>query len=60
MKGIADILKENGYKVVEGGKEVINAIGFNFSKDSRCSGYRVFPDGKKCPGCGDCQSGESQ
>ncbi|ADY51458.1 hypothetical protein Pedsa_0886 [Pseudopedobacter saltans DSM 12145] len=19
-----------------------------------CSGYNVFPDGKKCPGCADC------
>lgn len=21
----------------------------------RCSGYKVFPDGEKCPGCSDCR-----
>lgn len=21
---------------------------------SLCSGYKVFPDGEKCPGCADC------
>lgn len=22
---------------------------------SRCSGYGVYPDGRKCNGCGDCE-----
>jgi hypothetical protein len=27
---------------------------------SLCSGYRVFPDGKKCKGCIDCDFGKDK
>jgi hypothetical protein len=28
---------------------------FTTDNGSRCSGYGVYPDGKKCKGCSDCE-----
>lgn len=53
---LVNILKEAGYEVVEGADAVLSSIKDirNSSSEHLCSGYRVFPDGTKCPGCRDC------
>jgi hypothetical protein len=58
MKGLVDVLKDNGYQVAEGAEAVLQAIQkvSNGPPTKRlCSGYRVFPNGNKCPGCSDCE-----
>ena len=55
---IIDVLKDAGYKTVEGADAVIKAIKDTSegSTERLCSGWRVFPGGEKCPGCEDCKS----
>jgi len=55
--GVADTLRKNGYEVAEGADAVRQKIAEKADGDDqpRCSGYRVFPGGEKCPGCGDCR-----
>jgi len=55
---IVKILNDAGFETVEGKEAVIKAIKDMAGPPSTplCSGYRVFPDGKKCPGCPDCIS----
>jgi hypothetical protein len=54
---LTDLLSANGYHVVEGRDAVIKEIKdcADGSTQWLCSGYRVFPDGSKCPGCADCK-----
>lgn len=45
-------------KAIEGVKTVFRKMHHYFMvKTNRrlCSGYRVYPDGLKCPGCTDCK-----
>ena len=55
---IEQILNDAEYQTVIGANAVLDAIKSvanpATSKKWRCSGYRVFPDGTKCEGCGDC------
>lgn len=55
MKDITEILGE-GFGTVEGKVAVLNLIKSmsDDSTDLLCSGYGVFPDGRKCEGCRDC------
>ena len=57
-QSVKAVLENSGYEVVEGAENVSNAIGFDFSGEVLCSGFGVFPDGKKCPGCLDCRKEE--
>jgi hypothetical protein len=56
-KALIRSLESFGYTVVEGAEAVISAIEQISDGDMirHCSGYKVFPDGRKCPGCGDCK-----
>ena len=56
MDDIVKILQDEGFHVVEGKDAVKNMIKScaDFGNEERCSGYRVFPGGKKCEGCPDC------
>ena len=56
MNNLVDILKDSGYIVLEGKDEVIKMIKSNSQVGClpRCSGFRIFPDGRKCYGCRDC------
>ena len=53
---IEQILQEAGYETISGGDAVLNAIASvgDGPTDRLCSGWRVFPNGDKCPGCSDC------
>ena len=53
---IEKILNDAGYTTVIGYGETMSAIKVvaDSSFISRCSGYRVFPNGDKCLGCPDC------
>jgi hypothetical protein len=57
---LTDLLHAHGYKTVEGADAVLKAIAAasDGSTQLLCSGYRVFPDGAKCPGCADCNQSE--
>ena len=58
--GVTDLLEKEGYTVVRGNAAVkaeIKRVAV-VSSDKLCSGYKVFPDGKRCSGCIDC-NGES-
>jgi len=57
MGDIAKILESGGFKVVTGAAAVLAAINecSDGSDEKLCSGFRVFPDGEKCPGCEDCK-----
>ena len=54
---IVGILKDAGYAVVSGAENVERMIrvAADDSTEKRCSGWRVFPDGLRCEGCGECQ-----
>lgn len=54
---LIEILKNAGYKTFEGAAAVKAAIVdvADISHTPLCSGWRVFPDGRKCPGCRDCE-----
>jgi hypothetical protein len=57
VEEIISALREGGFEIVALGEEEVKALiasVANGSIDPRCSGYRVFPNGDKCPGCGDC------
>ena len=58
MKDVKDVLEQAGYTVIEGAENLSSVIGFDFSREVLCSGFGVFPDGKKCPGCLDCRKEE--
>lgn len=53
---LVELLRANGYETVEGRDAVLAAIAAKSdgSTEVLCSGYRVFPDGRKCEGCRDC------
>lgn len=53
---LIDLLTSGGYEVAVGPDAVFEMIKNNAGADTQplCSGYGVFPDGKKCPGCSDC------
>ena len=55
---LVEILRDAGYKVVEGEAKVLTAIKSmaNSNHIPRCSGYKIFPNGEKCKGCPDCAS----
>lgn len=55
---IIEILNESGFKTVEGDEAVKNMIksASDGNMTPLCSGYKVFPDGRKCKGCEDCES----
>ena len=57
MDEIVKILEDEGFEVFEGANAVRRAIRrcADDSIQSLCSGYRVFPDGRKCKGCSDCK-----
>jgi len=52
---IVEILKNEGYKILEGYDAVLKAITSDEKEKKLCSGYGVFPDGTKCVCCQDCQ-----
>jgi len=56
MQDIIKILNNHGFKTIEGKESVLRAITEEAGPQSKplCSGYRVFPDGRKCLGCSDC------
>jgi hypothetical protein len=33
---------------------------YTTDKGSRCSGWGVYPDGRKCRGCSDCKGGTNK
>ena len=49
-------LREAGYTVAEGPADVLNLIHAVSDDGAQplCSGWRMFPDGKRCEGCEDC------
>lgn len=53
---IVKILNDFGFKTVVGKDAVLTAIkDASDGKSVRlCSGFKVFPNGEKCPGCIDC------
>jgi hypothetical protein len=53
---ISKLLKDEGFEVVEGMDAVLAAIKAEAGHGQLplCSGYGVFPDGRKCLGCSDC------
>ncbi len=55
---VTKILNEAGHETVEGKDAVLNMIksASDGTETPLCSGYRVFPDGRKCKGCEDCES----
>lgn len=58
MSDIVQILNDAGYKTAVGADAVLEAIKKVADPDDitpLCSGYRVLPDGTKCPGCSDCE-----
>jgi hypothetical protein len=57
MSDIVRILQDNGYKVVVGKDSVLKVIQdmADNEYDKLCSGWGVFPNGDKCPGCKDCE-----
>ncbi len=58
---LVDLLRAVGYGVVEGRDAVLAAIAerSDGSTELLCSGYGVFPDGKRCGGCRDCNQKEA-
>ena len=56
MDELKNILIKEGYAVTEGRENVEKAIKQMANNDTKklCSGFKVFPDGKKCSGCKDC------
>lgn len=59
MRRPSNILKKNGFAVVEGYAPVLKAIAECADEGNMllCSGYKVFPDGARCGGCEDCDGG---
>lgn len=55
---IKEILSEAGIETVEGKEAVMNMIksASDGNMTPLCSGYGVFPDGRKCKGCKDCKT----
>jgi hypothetical protein len=55
--GVDGVLLTAGYEIVTGADAVLNLIAdkSDGATESLCSGYGVFPDGKKCEGCSDCR-----
>ena len=55
---ITEILKEGGIESVEGKEAIMNMIKSASDGNMKplCSGYKVFPDGRKCKGCEDCEN----
>jgi hypothetical protein len=53
---IVEILNDAGYSTVIGADAVLKAIASEAGNSTEilCSGYGVFPNGDKCPGCKDC------
>jgi len=53
---IIKILNDGGFSTVEGKDAVLKAIKESAGPPSEplCSGFGVFPNGKKCDGCSDC------
>jgi hypothetical protein len=56
MDELTKILNKAGFETVEGIDAVRSAILQEAGEDQAplCSGFRVFPGGKKCEGCSDC------
>ena len=57
MSSLTEILKSEGFNVIEGHDDVTAFIGtLPKNRDEWCcSGFGVFPDGGKCKGCIDCK-----
>ena len=55
---ITEVLNKRGFETVEGKDAVLNMIksASDGNMTPLCSGYKVFPDGRKCEGCKDCES----
>jgi len=55
MSELTKTLTDGGFTVIEGKDAVLIAIeGVSDASGERCSGYGVFPGGRKCKGCEDC------
>lgn len=55
MSRLVKTLTDGGFTVIEGKDAVLIAIeGVSDASGERCSGYGVFPGGRKCKGCEDC------
>lgn len=54
---LVEILKKEGFKTVQGYGATLKAIKDVADSNTTplCSGYGIFPDGKKCEGCEDCK-----
>ena len=54
---IIKVLEDGGFETVDGYDAVLNAIKIAAvpGKKPLCSGYGVFPNGRKCLGCDDCE-----
>lgn len=57
-EGVIKILQKAGFKTVEGMEAVLQkSEELSHGKNtSLCSGFGVFPDGRRCQGCHDCQN----
>jgi len=55
---IIKILNDGGFSTVEGKNAVLKAIKDSAGPSSKplCSGFGVFPNGKRCDGCSDCDN----
>ena len=55
---IIKVLKAGGFSTVEGKNAVLKAIKDSAGPPSKplCSGFGVFPNGKRCDGCSDCDN----
>lgn len=51
------ILRDAGYTVIAEPelRKLLKTRRAKHDGPPLCSGYRVFPDGKRCPGCPDCR-----
>ena len=59
LKELEGLAERAGLNIVVGGDVVIEKMIDLAPKGGsmpHCSGYGVFPDGKKCEGCPDCKS----
>ena len=55
---LEQLLSMSGYEVVIGYENVKKLIKEKSDGKTQllCSGYRIFPDGKQCDGCPDCEN----
>lgn len=56
VQELSELLQNSGYEVAIGCDNTRKMIAekADHSTTELCSGYGVFPDGRKCVGCADC------